>query len=83
MGGSRLGQKHKHGDKENLQTGKGKPLVNAEPYQGQENCQGIPLSGCMEATKEVGKAQKPDRRSYKEKEASQQKEDRNSLIDIH
>jgi hypothetical protein len=83
MGGGRLGKKHKHGDKEDLQTGKGKSLVNAEPYQGQENCQGIPLSGCMEAAKKIGKAQKPHRSSHKEKETPQQKGNRNSLIDIH
>jgi hypothetical protein len=83
MGGGRLGKKHKHGDKEDLQTGKGKSLVNAKPYQRQENCQGIPLSGCMEAAKEIGKAQKPYRSSHKEKETSQQKGDRSGLIYIH
>jgi hypothetical protein len=83
MSGGRLGKKHKHGDKEDLQAGKGKSLVNAKPYQRQENCQGIPLSGCMEAAEKIGKSQEPHRSSYKEKKASQQKGDRNGLIDIH
>jgi hypothetical protein len=37
----------------------------------------------MEAAIKIGKAQEPDRGSHKEKEASQQKGDRSSLIDVH